>query len=42
VTAGRKVGELTAISGEAKTGERAVLDPPPELKAGALIRPAAK
>ena len=42
VTPGRKLGELTAITGEAKSGEKAVLNPPPDLKAGAMIKPAAK
>ena len=42
VTPGRKMGELTAITGDAKSGEKAVLDPPPDLKAGALVKPAAK
>jgi multidrug efflux pump subunit AcrA (membrane-fusion protein) len=42
VTPGRKFGELTAFDGDAKSGETAVLDPAPELKAGALIKPATK
>jgi RND family efflux transporter MFP subunit len=42
VTAGRELGDLKVVSGEAKAGEKAVLNPSPELKAGALIRPAAR
>jgi multidrug efflux pump subunit AcrA (membrane-fusion protein) len=42
VTPGRKLGEWTAFAGDAKSGEKAVLDPPPELKVGALIKPATK
>ena len=42
VTPGGKLGEVTAFEGDAKSGEKAVLDPPPELKAGASIKPATK
>jgi HlyD family secretion protein len=42
VTPGVKLGELTAFDGDAKSGEKTVLDPSPELKAGALIKPATK
>jgi hypothetical protein len=42
VTTGRKLGELTAFRGDAKSGDTAVLDPRAELKAGALIEPARK
>jgi multidrug efflux pump subunit AcrA (membrane-fusion protein) len=42
VTPGRKLGELTAFAGDAKSGDKAVLDPRAELKAGALIEPATK
>jgi HlyD family secretion protein len=42
VTAGQKVGELTAITGEVKSGEKAVLKPAPELASGALAKPAGK
>jgi hypothetical protein len=42
VTPGTKIGDLTAIVGELKTGEKAVLKPAPELKSGALVKPAAK
>jgi hypothetical protein len=39
---GRKIGELTAITGEVKTGEKAVLMPGLELSAGAQVKAAAK
>jgi HlyD family secretion protein len=42
VTPGRKIGDLTAITGEVKTGEKAVLKPGLELSAGAQVRAAAK
>jgi multidrug efflux pump subunit AcrA (membrane-fusion protein) len=42
VTPSRKFGELTAFVGDARSGERAVLDPSLALKAGALIGPATK
>ena len=42
VTPGRRLGELTAFAGDAKSGDKAVLDPRAELKAGALIEPARK
>jgi HlyD family secretion protein len=42
VTPGRKLGELIVFVGDARSGEMAVPDPPPALKAGALIRPATK
>ena len=42
VTPGTKIGDLTAIVGPVKTGEKAVLKPAPELKSGALVKPAAK
>jgi HlyD family secretion protein len=42
VTPGRRLGELTAFAGDAKSGDKAVLDPRAELKAGALIEPATK
>jgi HlyD family secretion protein len=38
VTPGRKIGELTAITGEVKTGEKAVLKPGLELMAGAQVK----
>jgi RND family efflux transporter MFP subunit len=42
VTPGKKIADLTAIAGDVKSGEKAVLKPPPELKDGALVKPAAK
>lgn len=42
VTPGRKVGDLTAIAGAVKSGEKAVLKPLPELVAGAPVKAAAK
>jgi len=42
VTPGHILGELTAFTGDAKSGDKAVLDPRAELKAGALIEPAKK
>src|ERR1700682_907545 len=42
VTPGRKIGELTAITGEVKTGEKAVLKPGLELIAGAQVKTALK
>ena len=42
VTPGIKVGELTAIAGAVKTGEKAVLKPPADLAPDALVKVAAK
>ncbi len=42
VTQGARVGDLIAISGEVKTGEKAVLRPPADLNGGVLVKPAAK
>ena len=42
VTPGKKIADLTAIAGDVKSGEKAVLKPPPELKDGALVKLAAK
>lgn len=42
VTPGRKFGELIVFVGDARSGERVVLDPSPALKAGAPIRAATK
>ncbi len=42
VTPGSRIADLTAISGEVKTGEKAVLKPGPELKNGTLVKLAAK
>jgi hypothetical protein len=42
VTPGSKLGDLTAIAGDARSGERAVLRPAPDLADGALVSVAAK
>ena len=42
VTPGNKIGELTAISGDVKTGEKAVLKPGPDLRDGVAVKLAAK
>ena len=42
VTLGKKIADLTAVAGDVKSGEKAVLKPPPELKDGALVKLAAK
>jgi len=42
VTPGRKLWDLTVFVGDARRGERAVLEPSPALKPGALIRAATK
>jgi HlyD family secretion protein len=42
VTTGVKVGDLTAIIGAVKSGEKAVLNPGPDLRAGAPAKVAAK
>ena len=42
VTPGRKIAELTVITGEVKTGEKAVLKPGLELSAGAQVKAALK
>ena len=42
VTSGRKLGELTAIDGALKAGEKAVLKPAPDFAAGAVVKIAAK
>ena len=42
VTPGKKIADLTAIAGDVKSGEKAVLKPPPELKDAALVKAAAK
>jgi hypothetical protein len=42
VTPGIKVGELTAIAGAAKPGEKAVLKPAADLAADALVKAASK
>jgi len=42
VTAGLKIGDATAISGDVKSGEKAVAKPEASLASGALVRTAAK
>ncbi|HEX5865890.1 MAG TPA: efflux RND transporter periplasmic adaptor subunit [Casimicrobiaceae bacterium] len=42
VTPGKKIADVTAVAGDVKSGEKAVLKPPAELKDGALVKPAAK
>ena len=42
VTPGIKIGEVTAITGDVKSGEKAVASPPPALASGALVKIAAK
>jgi len=42
VTPGARIGELTAIAGEVKAGEKTVLKPGPDLKNGALVKLATK
>ncbi|MFO1325645.1 MAG: efflux RND transporter periplasmic adaptor subunit [Burkholderiales bacterium] len=42
VTPGAKVGDLTAITGAVKSGEKVVLRPPPELANDMLVKVAAK
>ena len=42
VTTGDKIGELTAITGEVKTGEKAVIKPGADLQTGTLVKVAAK
>jgi len=42
VTPGSRIADLTAITGEVRTGEKAVLKPGPDLKNGALVKLAAK
>ena len=42
VTPGRKIGELTAITGEVKTGEKAVLKPTSDLSPGMQVKAAGK
>ena len=38
VTPGQKIGDLVAITGDVKSGERAVLKPNPEMVDGALVK----
>jgi hypothetical protein len=42
VTPGAKIGELTAVTGDIKSGERAVLKPDEKLASGGLVKVAAK
>jgi len=42
VTPGAKVGDMTAISGDLKSGDKVVLKPPASLANGALVKTAAK
>jgi HlyD family secretion protein len=42
VTRGKSIGDLTAISGPVKSGEKAVLKPADELRSGALVKPPTK
>ena len=42
VTPGLKIGDLTAVSGDLKSGEKAVLRPGPELREGSPVGTAAK
>ena len=42
VTAGVKVGDATAVSGEVKSGEKAIAKPPASLQDGTLVKIAAK
>jgi len=42
VTPGKKIADLTAIAGEVKSGEKAVLKPGPDLKDGVAVKPAAR
>ena len=42
VTAGIRIGDVTAITGEVKSGEKAVASPPPTLANAALVKVASK
>jgi HlyD family secretion protein len=42
VTPGAKIGELTAVGGDVKSGEKAVLKPDEKLASGALVKVATK
>jgi HlyD family secretion protein len=41
VAPGRRIGDLTAVVGDIKSGEKAILKPSPELKTGTLVKLAA-
>jgi len=38
VTSGTKVGDATAITGDVKSGDKAIAKPPPSLQDGALAK----
>jgi hypothetical protein len=42
VATGIKIGDVTAITGEVKSGEKAVASPPPSLASDALVKAAVK
>ena len=42
VVAGQRIGDLVAVTGEVRSGDKAVVKAPPELVAGTLTRPATK
>jgi RND family efflux transporter MFP subunit len=42
VTTGSKIGDLSAIAGDVRAGEKAVLKPAPDLQTGALVKIASK
>jgi multidrug efflux pump subunit AcrA (membrane-fusion protein) len=42
VTPGAKLGDVVAVTGAVRSGDKVVVKPPAELKTGALTRPAGK
>ena len=42
MTTGEKIGDLVVVTGEVRSGDKAVVKPAPELRAGVLTRPASK
>jgi hypothetical protein len=42
VVRGEKIGDLVAIAGDVRSGEKAVLKPPADLQSGALLKVAQK
>jgi multidrug efflux pump subunit AcrA (membrane-fusion protein) len=42
VTPGAKVGDLTTVDGDVKSGDKVVLKPAPDLRSGALVKIAQK
>jgi RND family efflux transporter MFP subunit len=42
VVAGIRIGDLVAVTGELRSGDKVVIKPPADLKTGTLTRPAAK